>query len=114
MGYEYGYSLTSPKTLCIWEAQFGDFSNGAQIMIDQYFSAAKKVEITKWFGFIIASPDEGQGANSCTRMERYCILCKRQYVCCKLYYSIKPFHLLRRKMVTTFRKPLVILLKKVY
>lgn len=115
VGFDYGYAMASPETLTIWEAQFGDFSNGAQIMIDQYISAAE----SKWKtqnGLVMLLPHgyEGQGSeHSSARMERYLQMCSREnMIMADVSTPANLFHLLRRQMKFGFRKPLVVFTPK--
>jgi 2-oxoglutarate dehydrogenase E1 component len=115
VGFDYGYAMASPKTLTIWEAQFGDFSNGAQIMLDQYISAAED----KWKtqnGLVMLLPHgyEFQGSeHSSARMERYLQLCSNHnMIIADCTTPANFFHLLRRQMKWGFRKPLVVFTPK--
>ena len=115
VGFDYGYAMATPKTLTIWEAQFGDFSNGAQIMVDQYISAAE----SKWKtqnGLVMLLPHgyEGQGSeHSSARMERYLQMCSREnMIMADVTTPANFYHLLRRQMKWNFRKPLVVFTPK--
>lgn len=115
VGFDYGYAMATPNTLTLWEAQFGDFSNGAQIMLDQYISAAEsKWKIQNGLVMLLPHGYEGQGSeHSSARMERYLQLCSRDnMIVADVTTPANFFHLLRRQMKWNFRKPLIVFTPK--
>ncbi|MGD9690280.1 MAG: 2-oxoglutarate dehydrogenase E1 component [Phycisphaerales bacterium] len=115
MGFDYGYSMADPHMLVCWEAQFGDFCNTAQVMIDQYLASAE-IKWDRWSGLVLLLPHGYEGAgpeHSSARMERFLQLCANENM--EVVYpstGAQVFHMLRRQVKRSFRKPLIVMTPK--